>query len=416
MKDEPFPPPPTGFKPCDHVKFNLNWVGTRMPAAHYYYDSGGYQGVCSWDFSRSTWLSWAEPLNAYLGEVREGLENKDLSFSHDDLWRLSQAWEKMKPKLEPQMDLLVFLAEFSEVPALLLSLKEKFLKVFTSLGEDSIRYIDGLKILKRSEGKRGVLKVVANETADSISNEWLEYNFALAPLVDDLIGLINGLLSFRKALEELEDGACKPQKAHASYTSTEEGYEVLQAETCGYCASVGGTCPYGAPVDDYESFTGTRCRILHPGGVTTRIGVTAYYQYTLPPEFQGLYRSISGLAGALGINPGVGTIWELIPFSFVLDWVWPIGNTLNKLKVDAVPVKTRLMDICFTKRVTTPILIQGRHLCPLSQEQTYATGQLDQYKRIVGSEFLTSIPAFRWPNWVQLSLGAAIGKLFSRNR
>lgn len=413
MEDEPSPPPPTGFKPCRHNSVTGSWYPRdTVVFQHEHHDAKVPNGVVTYNFAWSTLLRRFQ----FTGfpDIAAALTSND--WSHDDFWRLSHAWESMKPSIEPSLDLLVFLAEADELPKLFMSLKEKLGKILLSDAGDVLRYIDGLKILRKSEGTGGMLKVVLSESADSLSNDWLEYNFALKPTVNELLGIIQSLLTFRKKLEDLLAGANKPQKAHKSFTTTEEMDSIEDVSICAWGTNCegGGKCPY-THADTYDEATGRRWKMTFPGGATTRIGMTVYYRYSLPDWVSGLEGSIRAFCSSLGLSPGLGTIWELIPFSFVLDWIYPLGSLLDRIKLDATPVKTELLDICFTRRLEHAFHVEGvPYVCKRNSPVPICTGKVVKYDRVVGANHLTMIPSFRWPNWFQLSLGAALGNNFRR--
>jgi len=359
------------------------------------------------------WYAASGTMTHVLSNMGDGSE--DLSFTHDDFWRLSHAWESIKPSIEPKLDILVMLAEIDELPKLALSLREKLAVLFTgdSTTRTIARLVDGLKAVKRKKGKGGLFKAIVDEGLTSVSGEWLEYNFALAPTVADLMGILNSIFTFRKELEDLIKGAGKPQKISKSFTTTDEWApkEIFHNECARYphCYAT-NKCPYHSD-GDFKTCTGQRYQKLYPGGVTTRIGMTVYYRYSLPDYIVGLEGSIRALCSSLGLRPGLGTIWELIPFSFVIDWLLPIGSILERAKADPCPVKTEILDICFSKREEINFLIQGRtNTCAYNKDTTIVSGKQVRYLRVVGPEYLTMIPSFRWPKWFQLSLGAALAK------
>lgn len=410
MEDMEKPPPPCGFKPCEHRKIHLeSYLPDRIVCGNRYTNAANVQHTFCWEVPKSIILTtWLPEVKTYMDGLALG---QPVEFTHDDFWRLSNAWTAMQPQIKPDMDLLVFLAEIDELPKLAASLAKKVKALFR---ERNIKRIaDGLKLMIKAKGTGGATKVLLDKGSSKVAGQWLEFNFAIAPLVDDIIGMVNAILSFDEKLATLQKGADKPQKASKSFTTIEEEEPItLRADTCNHCPTVfSKPCLYWAQNSTYEGKHGFRARVIFPGGVTTRIGMTVFYRYSLPNWVAGLRGKISSLASSLGLSPGLDTIWELVPFSFVLDWVYPVQSILANVAYDPTPVKTEVLDICFTKRLERPILIQGRvHPCLYQGDRTLVSGKLVEYKRVVGSEFLTKIPSFRWPNWFQLSLGAALAK------
>lgn len=425
MEDLPNPPPPCGFKPCVHNKLSGHFLSERRIHDVYYAWKNGVSYEYDLDVPLPTYFNrYATGVLPYLESLVEGSVEP---WSHTERWQMSSVWEKTKPHIEPNMDILVFLAEIKEVPELAKSLVGKLRYLTDDVGplaKKVWKYFDGLRVLAKHEdvGVGGMLKVVMDESTHALSSNWLEYNFALAPTVDDLIGMVSSLFQWEKKVSDLIQGANKKQKAHYSFVSSDElGPEVIHFADCDSCISYyGETCAYsssrGHHVWEDENVPGFTSYVTSPGGVETRIGLTVFYRYTLPEWLSGVSAKIHGLAAALGCNPGLGTVWDLIPFSFVIDWVLPIGDILERARIDAIPVKTEILDVCWTKRTTRPIVVystMGR--CALRRTPTAVfQGKLEKFERIVGKEPFTWIPAFEWPNLFQLSLGAALAKTFQR--
>lgn len=424
MEDLPNPPPPCGFKPCVHNTVRGDWMSERFHQMLY---RSGYDGDGTYGLKRYTnqAINASHPnLVPYINELMlsDGL-------THSDRWALSSAWERAKPRLEPNLDLLVFLAEIKDLPDLAKSLYKK-LSVLTDdvadIAGKALKYADGLKILARHEdvGAGGMLKIVMDESSHALSSQWIEYNFAIAPTVSELMGMLTAVFTYGKKLDDLIAGAGKPQKTHVSFAYTEEpGIDWITEDPCTECEDHRGKNPVcafaasrGHSLDEDANVPGSWAYRTTPGGKEIRIGLTVFYRYSLPPWVNEISGKINALAGVLGVNPGLGTIWELIPFSFVLDWVWPIGQILDRARVDAIPVKTEILDVCWTKKTQQAALIHATFgACPYGREiQPVFQGKLETFQRIVGTEPFTWIPAFNWPNWMQISLGAALASILKK--
>jgi hypothetical protein len=72
------------------------------------------------------------------------------------------------------------------------------------------------------------------------------------------------------------------------------------------------------------------------------------------------------------VNPAI--VWELIPLSFVIDWVYPVGKVLEKLRIDAVDLNIVVDEAGFGNRLSlhrqVDVLPQGQTLWrPLYSDQ-----------------------------------------------
>jgi len=131
----------------------------------------------------------------------------------------------------------------------------------------------------------------AKDRARALGSGWLELQYGWKPLLTDLHG----------AVEELVDSYIAPHTmtVYAANAFSENVSFIQTTNDAGLRRSVF--------VNGVKS-------------VNLRGGVTFYRKPGAPQDLP-----------RLGItNPAV-VAWELVPFSFVVDWIWPIGNWLETL-------------------------------------------------------------------------------------
>jgi hypothetical protein len=82
------------------------------------------------------------------------------------------------------------------------------------------------------------------------------------------------------------------------------------------------------------------------------------YEWLTPPNWKGYYtyyvraapvvkRPYGGflvLLDELGVHPDPKILWDAIPFSFILDWILDIGNTLHSNRMEWVPITMNITD------------------------------------------------------------------------
>jgi len=368
-------------------------------------------------------LAWSYPL-AYVGNLVNLTGHAlpaDLldapTFTDRERERLTDQWAAAAPQMKASLDLLVFLAELDDIGKLFKSLlkKAKLLKKFAAM--------DGTSFIQMSQKALGQYRVDRNlnrmsrpaiakfyvgKTWNLVGNEWLEYNFALKPTVSDFVGMITGLIQFQRKLWVLLENQGKVLKTHFGFTNTESiGEQLLVSGACPCRNDCGDACKYPV-MGPVTGGVGLRRIYTHPKKV--KCTGTVMYKYTLPDWFAGMEGSLRGLLANIGFQPGLGTVCELIPFSFVVDWFLPIGKMLERFRTSPVPVYTTILDICFTKRVEESFTLAGKHVCFLEPEKTWCEVHSRNFTRVVGEDCLTMVRGFRLPNWFQLSLGAALGK------
>lgn len=125
-----------------------------------------------------------------------------------------------------------------------------------------------------------------------IANRWLEYQYGFKPLMSDIYGVA----------DELQKSMSGEYYRYVN-THSDEFYEGRSAQTCALD---------GVNLFPYQRITQKRVRKI----------VRARYRIT-----------VAGLKqlSQIGITNPALLAWELIPFSFVFDWMIPVGNFLSSL-------------------------------------------------------------------------------------
>jgi hypothetical protein len=81
---------------------------------------------------------------------------------------------------------------------------------------------------------------------------------------------------------------------------------------------------------------------------------TAIYKYTLP-DLQGVWNTIAKYLTYWGVSFDASTIWNELPFSFVLDWFFNISKWLHSHRFDLYKVDIMLADFCASTKSTHTI-------------------------------------------------------------
>lgn len=169
--------------------------------------------------------------------------------------------------------------------------------MFAEMGE-TLRMIrnplQGLrKILKKSFGRKHLPK----ETANAVSEQWLELRYGITPLINDIQSLIEGMDS------RIEG---KVYRKSTRY---------LLAETK-QKTDIGFTLATAIP--NTLAFAGYKETIS-----TRKIYGKLYFRPTVSYRNDGL-----------SVYDIPSTVWELIPFSFVLDWFAHLGKWITAMTPD----------------------------------------------------------------------------------
>lgn len=166
----------------------------------------------------------------------------------------------------------------------------------------------GLSMLKRIRSLRSILspRRFGRYTLKELANMHLELVFGLQPLVRDTIDFF----SIRQEIKRKMDRLYQMGQYEEIRTRTSSSYTIDHTGLPGYYMRTG--LPVTANVSISVSSTGC---------------LTAFCSRDLMDERSAFIRL---LIGRLGLNNPALITWELIPFSFVVDWFLPVGTWIER--------------------------------------------------------------------------------------
>jgi len=247
---------------------------------------------------------------SWSGFIRTG--SNDMSSIEPDKATIAsfnaEAFAAMKPDFQGDLQLTNFLLE-------LLDLKE-IIYLGAKWGKALLGFRKFIRSL-RGKSRADALKAVALEVAGG----HLTYSFGIKPFIGDVMKLYTILTEFSERINEFLERRGVPQIRH--YTKTLVNAEGV-AET-----SLG---PYVKGISTY-----TR---------NARMNATMRYTYDCP-DVVTMGQKLDILRDSLGLRFGIPQLWEAIPFSFVVDWFFRVGDwTERSFQKPLFPVKLTVTDYC----------------------------------------------------------------------
>lgn len=180
-----------------------------------------------------------------------------------------------------------------------------------------------VEILELVTGWRGLLKpdfladLVKGDLVRMASKGNLWYQFGIAPLVGAVKDVRSRLKTFEKDLNSFISHQGKPQKGF-------------------YREKISNT----DPVQEIGAYHGSRMTVTSHKCTHTAVAI---YRYTIPgiKQMSRDLRRLLALADMAGLGAWRGMLWELTPYSFVVDWFYKVGDWLSQfdkpfLDVDCV--------------------------------------------------------------------------------
>lgn len=275
---------------CDHTKTRVffdepvSFKTVRNSQQSYTYTFAGTHGLCRYLGNLST----SSP-SALLNAIGTASRHYTASVYHEPDWfALLDQWHEICNNVIPSSSVLgesmVEHAIFVDAFKILLN-PTNILKVFLERGR---------KIAKRKTNL-GKLSEGLRTSADS----FLSYNFGVKPAIDEIKNIFDAHRKVQRRLLFLRSnvGGYVPVRARTKIPSTFSNNAVTSSprilcdskETIGVISALAKVRPDLDFVEDWQ----------------------AYVQY-------------------FGLHKFIGLAWELVPFSFVIDWVTNAGEYINK--------------------------------------------------------------------------------------
>lgn len=137
--------------------------------------------------------------------------------------------------------------------------------------------------------RRGFRERYVSEPLDATARAWLELQYGWLPLLSDIKGLVDEIDNGRPIYKDI--------RATATATRSDHGQYIVDATSYGHKAVV-----------SWET--------------RVTVKMTSFHQVSA---------ALTGIATQLGLTNPLALGWELLPYSFVVDWLWPLGNYLSNL-------------------------------------------------------------------------------------
>lgn len=188
--------------------------------------------------------------------------------------------------------------------------------VATALGE---LYKDGLPHLVGSSSWKS-----RTRSSKKLGDEYLNVQFGWAPLLNDVAKFCDAVSKSRTLLEQYERDAGKQVRRRYEFP-----LQVNEEETVISSATI----PYGMSSTFINPFPYTG-KVVRRRVTTKKQWFSGAFSYFLPTGYDAR-RKIDRLSTyadkILGITPDPGTLWNLAPWSWAIDWFSSTGAVISNL-------------------------------------------------------------------------------------
>lgn len=163
-----------------------------------------------------------------------------------------------------------------------------------------------------------------SSTLQNIANAHLNYSFGWRPFINDLNDIWKFAFKFRKQLNDLKS-------------------KNLQPKTFRYMVKNSGRF---SKTNNYSwGVNSSFCTI------NTVQNVTISYRFNLP-DLDNYLNIVKAFFDYYGLRPSLALAWELVPFSFVVDWFVGVGRFLQQFDKPLLDLGIEIIDCCVSRKVT----------------------------------------------------------------
>lgn len=282
---------------------------------------------------------------------------------------IAEGISAIKPKFKSDFSLPNFIWELREL---------------VTLGSSIRSALDFVR--KQLRGKR------KTDLLDVISDVHLESSFGINPLVGDIMKLLSSYKEFQSSFANFKKHAYKPVSSHYRKTFNIEPYNMRRQDN------------------------GSWDSVVHEqvGPITATLTLEYIYQPLVDirvPDWVTYLNFIGFRANAL---PAI--IWNASPYSFVIDWVYKVGNFLEQFDDGAIPVRMTILNGGVSLKYESEVnhRLEGRSPIRLSPEPSFSYSR-KAYSRVDLSPLwlnslqgMFSLPSFDNLSVREVSLGLAL--------
>jgi hypothetical protein len=199
-------------------------------------------------------------------------------------------------------------------------------------------------------------KVPLAELFRAKSDVYLQYKFNIATLLSDISGIYRSLAKTERRINDFISRSGRVRVSHFTKTLTESpdnDSDIVDSDPVDFR----WIPPSGVPTGFFENIAPIReSRFVRTDPATFHMQVQYNYNYT---EYQREHARILAFLDSFGVNLNPAIIWNAIPWSFVVDWVFGVSRYLSTFKVAAMEPKINILRCLWSIRRSRQIQILG---------------------------------------------------------
>lgn len=210
----------------------------------------------------------------------------------------AEGWNRARPG-QPTAGLGQMLAEMRDLPRTLRGTARTFSKSWNSM-----------------RGRRGF-------NPKTYANEWVNQNFGWLPFISDCRKLYNTYKNLDKQLNYLKRNNGKWVKRHCTLSNTESSNIVSEYAVTSHAPVLNTYYCLGMSTADQGSTRIVSRELIHDW-------FEGRFRYYIPDIETPVWKT-KAVAELFGLMPNAALLWELTPWSWLIDWFSNVGDILANL-------------------------------------------------------------------------------------
>jgi hypothetical protein len=206
-------------------------------------------------------------------------------------------WNRFRPT-RSGAELGVFLGEIREVPRMLKTTAKGFHDLWRSMGGS-----------KTGFGPK------------SVANHWLNTQFGWLPFVSDLRNFYNVTKNLDRKLKQLRRDNGQWTRRGGTVSNSSDSSLVAEGSSLGVTPQVPTSLYAGAPYGTYRTTS----------YMTQNVWFRGAFRYYIPAKPDTWLWNAMAVAQLYGLQPSPSLIWELTPWSWLIDWCSNAGDCIDNL-------------------------------------------------------------------------------------
>lgn len=209
------------------------------------------------------------------------------------------------------------------------------------------------ELVSRKPSLPGTQTVNDGKSVSSASGEYLNYEFAIKPTIQDLSDAVTTSMKADKILQQLERDSGRLVRRRFELPSPPPAVSPSVVTTNQYCTMLGGQTPtiYTQKPGTVTETTTTSYRRWFSGAFTYVLPDGAFSRYWA--ERDKLY----------GLVPDLNTLYNVIPFSWMADWYTNLGTVVSNLSAFSQDGLVMPYGYVMWETTTTKTYVHHQQLC-----------------------------------------------------